>query len=269
MAQHVYTKDALLLKADNICLKYGDKQILSDVNFEIHNIQRPNMSQGQVVSLIGRSGVGKTQLFKILAGLIKPTSGTVTIDEDQHVVRPGEVGIIPQNYILFNHRTIYQNLKIGLDFSGQKVSDEQEKSIIEDYASKFGLSEHLKKYPMQLSGGQRQRVSIIQQVLTGNKFILLDEPFSGLDILMVDKVIDLLIQVSTINEFNTLIIVSHDIENALALSDTAYILANKEGVAGATVTETIDLIQLGFAWDRDIRQSAHFQELVAQIKFKI
>lgn len=264
-----YKKDELLLKAENIGLRYGDKQILRDVNFEIHNIVRPNMTQGQVVSLIGRSGIGKTQLFKIVAGLIPPTNGRVTIDIDQHVVKPGEVGIIPQNYILFNHRTIYENLKIGLDFSGQKVTKTEEEAIINDYADKFDLREHLKKYPMQLSGGQKQRTSIIQQVLTGNKFILLDEPFSGLDILMVDKVIDLLIKVSTINEFNTLVIVSHDIENALAISDTAFIIANQLGKEGATLTETIDLITLGFAWNKDIRQNAQFQELVAQIKFKI
>lgn len=266
---HIYSKNDLLLKAENVHLKYDDKVILRDVNFEIHNIVRPDMEQGQVVSLVGRSGIGKTQLFKILAGLLKPSSGRVMIDIDQHPVKPGEVGIIPQNYILFNHRTIYENLKIGLDFSGQKLSVAQETEIIEDYADKFSLKEHLKKYPAQLSGGQKQRVSIIQQVLTGNKFILLDEPFSGLDMLMIDRVINLLIRISTLNELNTLVIVSHDIENSLALSDTAFILANQEGKEGATITEQIDLIKLGFAWEPDIRQSAHFQELVATMKHKI
>lgn len=267
--QHVYKKEALLLKAENIRLQYGDKLILRDVNFEIHNIVRPDMEQGQVVSLIGRSGIGKTQLFKILAGLIYPTQGNVFIDVDQHPVKPGEVGIIPQNYILFNHRTIYQNLKIGLDFSGQELTEAQEAEIINDYADKFDLREHLKKYPAQLSGGQKQRVSIIQQVLTSNKFILLDEPFSGLDMLMIDRVINLLIKISTINELNTLIIVSHDIENSLALSDTAFILAKEEGKEGATVTEKIDLIQHGFAWNPEIRQNASFQELVGSMKHKI
>ncbi len=266
---HDYKKDQLLLNVEDVNLCYGEKQILRDVNFEIHNIVRPNMQQGQVVSLIGRSGIGKTQLFKVLAGLIPPTSGKVSIDTDQHAVKPGEVGIIPQNYILFNHRTIYENLKIGLDFSGQKLSEKQESEIINEYAGKFDLKEHLKKYPMQLSGGQKQRVSIIQQVLTGNKFILLDEPFSGLDALMVDKVIELLIRISTINEFNTLVIVSHDIENALAISDSAFVLACQPGKPGATVTETIDLIQLGFAWNKEIRENTHFQELVSQIKYKI
>ena len=264
-----YKKEQLILKANNVSLRYGDKQVLRDVNFEIHNIVRPNMQQGQVVSLIGRSGVGKTQLFKILAGLIQPTTGAVTIDEDQHIVKPGEIGIIPQNYILFNHRTIYQNLKIGLDFSGRKVTEKEEEQLINEYAAKFDLTEHLKKYQVQLSGGQRQRVSIIQQVLTGNKFILLDEPFSGLDVLMIDKVIDLLLEVSCLNEMNTLIIVSHDIENALAISDTAFIIANQPGKEGATMTETIDLITLGFAWNKEIRQNSQFQDLVAKIKYKI
>ena len=267
--EHVYKREELLLKAENVCLQYGDKLILRDVNFEIDNIVRPDMSQGQVVSLVGRSGIGKTQLFKIMAGLIQPTSGKVNIDVDQHAVRPGEVGIIPQNYILFNHRTIFENLKIGLDFSGQKLTQAQEAEIINDYAAKFDLSDHLKKYPAQLSGGQRQRVSIIQQVLTNNKFILLDEPFSGLDMIVMDKVINLLLKISTINELNTLIIVSHDIENSLAISDTAFILANVGGIPGATVTEKIDLIHHGFAWNPEIKQNAAFQELVAGMKHKI
>jgi ABC-type nitrate/sulfonate/bicarbonate transport system ATPase subunit len=269
MLSKEYQKDSLLLKAESVGLSYGGKQILRDVNFEIHNIKRPNMQQGQVISLIGRSGIGKTQMFKILAGLIKPTKGVVKIGLDQHIVTSGEVGIIPQNYILFNHRTIYDNLKIGLDFSGQKLSDKQELDLINDYAEKFALKDHLKKYPMQLSGGQKQRASIIQQVLTGNKFILLDEPFSGLDVLMVDKIIELLLKVSTLNELNTLIIVSHDLENSMAISDTVFIMANQLGKEGATITEEIDLIKLGFAWDKEIYQNKNFQDLVAQIKHKI
>jgi ABC-type nitrate/sulfonate/bicarbonate transport system ATPase subunit len=133
------------------------------------------------------------------------------------------------------------------------------------------LKEHLKKYPAQLSGGQRQRTSIIQQVLTGNKFILLDEPFSGLDALMIDKVINLLVKVSTLDELNTLVIVSHDVENALAISDTAFIIAKEKGKEneGATVTETLDLIEMGFAWNPHIREDNKFQSLVSQIKHKI
>ena len=102
-----------------------------------------------------------------------------------------------------------------------------------------------------------------------NKFILLDEPFSGLDALMIDKVMELLIKISTLDEFNTLVIISHDVENALAISDTAYILARETGKEGATITETLDLMKMGFAWNLQIRQDEGFQNLVAQIKHKI
>lgn len=263
---NAYSKEKVLLSAENIHLQYGEKKILRDINFSIKDIQREGVEQGQVVALIGRSGIGKTQLFKTLSGLIKPTEGVVKIGEDQHPVKAGQVGIVPQNYILFNHRTIFQNLKIGLDNGEVKLTEDEKKRIIDDYANTFELSEHLKKYPAQLSGGQRQRVSIIQQVLTGNKFILLDEPFSGLDILMVDRVITLLLKVSTLSEHNTLIIVSHDIENATAVADTVWILGNEDGKSGATIKKEYDLCEMGLAWKPEIRTDRKFVELIDEIK---
>jgi ABC-type nitrate/sulfonate/bicarbonate transport system ATPase subunit len=263
-----YQKEEVILRVENIHLRY-DRLILRDVSFDVQNITRPNLQQGQVVSLIGRSGIGKTQLFKILSGLQQPTSGTVLIGSDLHPVVEGEVGIVPQNYILFNHRSIIDNLKIGLRGSINKLSGEEKLDLINKYASKFGLTEQLKKYPMQLSGGQRQRVSIIQQILTGNKFILLDEPFSGLDPVIKDRVVELLVSISELDELNTLVIVSHDLENSLAISDTAFILANQENQEGATITEKIDLMEMGLTWDREIKTKKAFIDLVAQMKFKM
>ncbi|HEY8935902.1 MAG TPA: ATP-binding cassette domain-containing protein [Cyclobacteriaceae bacterium] len=263
-----HSRNELLVDVKNVSLTY-DKLILRDINFQIHNIVRPGLNQGQVISLIGRSGIGKTQLFKMLAGLIVPTTGTINIGIDQHPVQAGDVGIVAQNYILFNHRTIHENLRLAMKHDSIKISDKERNDLIADYAEKFDLTEHLKKYPMQLSGGQRQRVSIIQQVLTGNKFILLDEPFSGLDALIIDKVINLLLKISTLDELNTLIIISHDVENSLAISDTAFILAREKDKEGATITETLDLIQLGLAWNPAIREEPQFQHLVSQIKHKI
>ncbi|MBT1687253.1 ABC transporter ATP-binding protein [Dawidia soli] len=263
-----YSKNEVLIAVKDVNLSY-DKQILRDINFTIHNIVRPGMNQGQVISLIGRSGIGKTQLFKILAGLIPPNTGTVLVGLEQQPVKAGQVGIVAQNYILFNHRTVYDNLRLAMKHDSITLGDKEKDALINDYAAKFDLTEHLKKYPMQLSGGQRQRASIIQQVLTGNKFILLDEPFSGLDALMIDRVMELLLQVSTLDELNTLVIVSHDVENSLAISDTAFILARQKDQEGATITETLDLIEMGFAWNPAIRENEKFQHLVAQIKHKI
>lgn len=263
-----YSKNEVLIDVKDVNLSY-DKLILRDVNLKVHNIVRPGLQQGQVISLIGRSGIGKTQLFKILAGLIQPSAGSVLIGQDQHPVVAGEVGIVAQNYILFNHRTVLENLRLAMKHASITLSSKEKDDLINDYASRFDLTEHLKKYPMQLSGGQRQRVSIIQQVLTGNKFILLDEPFSGLDALIIDRVIDLLVKISNLDELNTLVIISHDVENSLAISDTAFILAKEKDKEGATITETIDLIEMGLAWNPDIRENTKFQHLVSQIKHKI
>ena len=90
-----YQRLECILSVENINLKYDDRLILRDLNFNVHNIVRPGISQGQVVSLLGRSGIGKTQLFKILSGLIPPSSGTVKIAVDQHPVQAGEVGVVP------------------------------------------------------------------------------------------------------------------------------------------------------------------------------
>jgi ABC-type nitrate/sulfonate/bicarbonate transport system ATPase subunit len=193
-------------------------------------------------------------------------TGRVLVDLDQHYVCPGEVGIVPQNYILFSHLSIYENLRRGIRHSSCKRTPKDQDDLIKKYADDFNLAEHLNKNPVQLSGGQRQRVSIIQQVLTDNKFILLDEPFSGLDPIMVDKVIILLNKISVLNELNTLIIVSHDLESAMAIADTVWILAKEEGKEGSTVTKQIDLKEMGLAWDPEIRKNIEFQQLVHDVK---
>ena len=263
-----HTRNEIILSVEGVGITY-DRPILRDVTFQINNLSRPGVHQGQVVSLIGRSGIGKTQLFKIIAGMLKPTTGTVRIGVDLHPVQAGEVGIVPQNYLLFRHRTVMQNLAIAMERSEKKLSTAAQGDIIQANAEHFQLTEHLTKYPAQLSGGQRQRVSILQQVLTGTKTILFDEPFSGLDVLMIDKVIELLVKVSLLDEHNTLIIVSHDVENAMAISDTVFILAAQQGKPGATLTETLDLVGMGLAWEKDIKQNARFRELTEQIKHKI
>lgn len=256
-------KKETLLRAENINLSYDDKIILRDINFCIKDIVRKDVKQGQVVSLIGRSGIGKTQLFKILSGLQKPTSGTVKLYNNQ-TVKAGDMGVIFQNYYLFEWRTVYYSLLLAA--KQNDVLKGKEKETIEQYAADFNLKDELKKYPQQLSGGQRQRASIIQQLLKGSDFLLLDEPFSGLDVCMLDKVTNLLLQVSTSDELKTLIIVSHDIITSVAISDTVLILGNEDGKPGATIKKEIDLIERDLAWKKDIKQEKAFIETVEEIK---
>lgn len=258
-----FTKEEILLQAKNVNLFYGDKQILRDINFEIKNIVRPGIQQGQVVSLIGRSGIGKTQLFKLLAGLQQPTSGEILIHQDKKV-KAGDMGIIFQNYYLFEWRTVGASLMLAA--KKNPLLKGKEKETIDHYAENFHLTDHLHKYPQQLSGGQRQRVSIIQQMLKGSDFLLLDEPFSGLDVLMLDRVVALLLKVSLSDELKTLIIVSHDIATSAAISDTVFILGEEEGKQGATIVKEIDLIERELAWDREIAGRKEFVETIGEIK---
>lgn len=258
-----YIKTSVLLEANNIQLSYGGKCILRDINFTIKDIHRPGMQQGQVVSLIGRSGIGKTQLFKILSGLQQPQAGTVKINGDK-TVTAGDMGVIFQNYYLFEWRTVAQSLMLAAKQNASLKGHEQK--MIDQYAADFNLKDELQKYPQQLSGGQRQRVSIIQQLLKGSDFLLLDEPFSGLDVCMLDRVTELLLKVSVSDERKTLIIVSHDISTSVAISDTVLILGNESGLPGATIKNEIDLIQRDLAWRKDIRKEAAFADVVEEIK---
>lgn len=259
----VCTKTKTLLQVNDVNLQYDDKTILRDINFCIKDIIRPGMQQGQVVSLIGRSGIGKTQLFKILSGLQQPSSGNVLINEGKKVAA-GDMGVIFQNYYLFEWRTIQQSLMMAAKQNPELKGKENDAS--ESYAVDFNLKEHLHKYPNQLSGGQRQRVSIIQQLLKGSNFLLLDEPFSGLDVCILDKITELLLKVSVSDELKTLIIVSHDINTAVAISDTVYILGNEPGKPGATIKKEIDLIARDLAWHEDIKTMPAFAETIEEIK---
>lgn len=258
-----YSKQETILKAENVSLCYGNKTILHDINFNIKNIVRPNMTQGQVVSLVGRSGIGKTQLFKLLSGLQAPTTGTISIYENKPVTA-GDMGVIFQNYYLFEWRTVYQSMLLAA--KQNEALKAKEKNAIEEYAAHFDLKEHLHLYPQQLSGGQRQRASIIQQMLKGSDFLLLDEPFSGLDVCVLDKVVDLLIDVSLADELKTLIIVSHDIATAVAISDTVFILGMTEDKCGSTIKKEIDLIERDLAWKKGIKKEKTFLDTVEEIK---
>ncbi|RFM30539.1 ABC transporter ATP-binding protein [Deminuibacter soli] len=259
----VYQKKEVLLQASNIQLQYGDAPILRDINFCIKNIVRPGMLQGQVVSLIGRSGIGKTQMLKILAGLQQPSAGSITLFGNRPA-QAGDMGVIFQNYYLFYWRTIYQSLLLAA--RQNPLLKGKEKETVEQYLSNFGLLSVKHYYPGQLSGGQQQRVSIMQQLLKGASFLLLDEPFSGLDVCVLDKVIELLLQVSLSDELKTLIIVSHDIQHAVAISDTVYILGTENGQQGATIKKEIDLIERDLAWHSDIQRQPAFSDTIEEIK---
>jgi ABC-type nitrate/sulfonate/bicarbonate transport system ATPase subunit len=263
-----YTLGERVLTLDNVCVRY-DRAILEGVSGQIDNIQREGMQQGQVVCLLGPSGIGKSQLFRCIAGLQRPTSGSIRLNGSQREVQPGEVGVVAQNYPLFNHRTVWGNLMLAAQRHGRDVADARDACLA--LLEKFGLVDSATMHPMMLSGGQRQRVAIAQQLLCSSHFLLMDEPFSGLDPLAKSRVCETLIDVSTTHELNTIIVVTHDIESAIRISDTLWLLgrnrdASGQPVAGASIQQVHDLAAMGLAWDPDIESRPQFRELAAELK---
>src|SRR5260370_21573671 len=149
-----------LLKVEDVSLEYDGRPILKHVSAEIKDIIRPDNVQGQVFGLLGPSGIGKTQLFRIIAGLNKPTSGRVSINGLDRPVQPGEVGVVAQDYPLFEHRTIMSNLLLA---ANQKEKDSKTSLVkVIQYLTDFDLVDKARLYPLQLSDRQRQRCAIIQ-----------------------------------------------------------------------------------------------------------
>lgn len=258
-----YTADKPLLSMKNVSLKYGDKIILRDINIQILDLVRAGATTGQVCTVVGKSGVGKSQLFKLIAGLQQPTTGDILIGLEQKPVVTGAVGMVSQNYPLFGHRTVQSNLSMVT----------KDKGKIEYYLNEFNLTAHKDKYPIQLSGGQRQRVAIIQQILCSEHFILLDEPFSGLDPLATQKLCDIIIKIANMDELNTILISSHVLEPSLAISDTVWILGNEANQnpppgyhAGATIRFVEDLASQGLAWRTDIYSDPQFVAMCNKIR---
>lgn len=256
-----YEKHERLLTVDHLNLQYGEKIILRDVNVCIDNITRPDTVQGQVVALLGPSGIGKTQLFRCLSGMQQATNGHVLIGDQQLQVNGGEVGVVQQAYPLFAHRTVLSNLRLAARKLGKNSEPE-----IERLLTHFGLQDKKKSYPTELSGGQRQRIAIIQQLLCSNHFLLMDEPFSGLDVMAKQRVFDTIRTVSQAHDLNTIIFTTHDLEAAVNLADNIWVLGRVEGQPGATIVQQIDLAAAGLAWSPDIEHHPKYWPMVLQLK---
>ena len=254
-----YTKQERLLTVEGLNLQYGSKTILRDINLHVDNIVRPGVLQGQVVALLGLSGSGKTQLFRCIAGMQQPTSGSVRLRDDKNTVRAGDIGVVQQAYPLLQHRTVWSNLML--------VSRTKEaKDRAEYLLGHFQLADKKDSFPLELSGGQRQRVAIIQQLLCSSHFLLMDEPFSGLDVMAKRRVFDTINTVSTSDEHNTVIFTTHDLEAAVTLADEIWVIGSEHGKAGSTVIKRIDLAAKGLAWTPDIQRHPAYFPTVLELK---
>jgi ABC-type nitrate/sulfonate/bicarbonate transport system ATPase subunit len=238
--------------------------VLKNIKQQIHNVTRPGVAQGQVVALLGPSGIGKSTLFELIAGLRKPTSGEIkAYNREKNALLPveaGMVGMVYQSYELYPFLSVKSQLELGAKKGNLKDADAK----INFYLDHFKLKEHVNKFPNELSGGQRQRLAIAQQLLCSNTILLMDEPFSGLDPLIKTNICELIESISQLDELQTIIIVSHDIEPTLSIADTVW-LVGKQPDGSATIVETINMMERGLAWQKNIEEKPEFQQMVTYV----
>jgi len=258
-----------ILKCTGVSLTLGKNVILRDLEVEIRDIYRPGHITGQIVGLLGPSGIGKTRLFRILSGIDRPDTGQVLLGPKCEPVERGKVGVVAQNYPLFEHRTVAGNLELAARAAGLDRAKAREKAA--SYLQRFCLEDRADLYPCQLSGGQRQRVAIAQQFLCSEHFVLMDEPFSGLDLIAVEQVCKMIAEVANSDELNTVIVVTHDIPAAVTVADTIWLLGRDRDehghiVPGAKVKKIYNLAEMGLAWREGISETTEFIEVVREIR---
>jgi ABC-type nitrate/sulfonate/bicarbonate transport system ATPase subunit len=272
-----YEQKDTILHVSDLSIAYGDKTIISNISFEEKNVIRPDKAQGQTIAFVGRSGRGKSTLFRALTGLEVPTTGTVLIpDYSRQVVdgqqpakkvQEGDVGFVDQKYTLFRHKTIYQALKFAM--RNASVSESEKDDKIMHYLKDWGLDICKNQYPNELSGGQKQRTAILEQLLSSGYYMVLDEPFSGLDVGNIQNVKNAFKLINDSHELNTVIFSTHDIELAVELADSLYVLGYGRKEDGSlsnagTLLKHFDLKQLGLAWNGEL--NAKHLALVKEIK---
>ena len=213
-----------VLKVNEVSKAFENEEIIENISLELH--------EGEIVSLLGVSGGGKTTLFNIIAGLNVPDKGEVYLDGENITGKPGFISYMLQKDLLLPYRTIIDNVALPLIIQGMSKKEAREKASV--YFEEFGLEGTQKKYPAQLSGGMKQRVALLRTYMFSEKVALLDEPFSALDMLTKGAVHEWYLDVMEKIKLSTLF-VTHDIDEAILLSDRIYLLTGKPG----TITKEI------------------------------
>ncbi len=207
-----------VLKADNIIKKYKQRVVVKGVSLEV--------KQGEVVGLLGPNGAGKTTSFYMIVGMIKPNSGQVYLDQhritDTPMYRRSRLGIsyLPQEPSVFRKMSVENNIKAILQL--QKLSSKQRKGKLEQLIEEFGLGHIRKSKGYMLSGGERRRCEIARTLASDPKFVLLDEPFAGIDPIAVEDIMKIVMKLKQQNI--GVLITDHNVHETLSITDRAYIL---------------------------------------------
>jgi lipopolysaccharide export system ATP-binding protein len=224
----------MILRTEKIVKKYKHRIVVNDVSVEVR--------QGEIVGLLGPNGAGKTTSFYIIVGLIKPFSGKVFLDDDEITEEPmfkraqRGIGYLAQEASVFRKLSVEDNIRAVLEFTRLSKSEQKEK--LESLLDEFGLNTVRRSLGIQLSGGERRRTEIARSLAVNPNFILLDEPFAGVDPIAVE---DIQAIVSHLKDKNIgVLITDHNVHETLNITDRSYLLFEGKVLKSGTSQELAD-----------------------------
>jgi NitT/TauT family transport system ATP-binding protein len=242
-----------MLTLSSVSQRFGSFTALSEISLEVPD--------GQFLCLVGASGSGKSTLLSLLAGLTLPTSGTIRLD-DRPVTGPGpDRGLVFQSGAVYPFRTVERNVGFGLELLG--LSRAERRRRVDWYLAETGLTALRRQLPRQLSGGQRQRVAIARALACEPSVLLLDEPFGALDV-QTKEDMQLFIRRIWQDTATTVVMVTHDVEEAVFLGQRVVVLACDPGRVAADLT-----VDLPADRDLSVKRLSEFLALRARVEDQV
>lgn len=208
------------IEAQNLIKIYGDRRVVNDVSFHIQ--------KGEVVCLLGPNGAGKTTTFYMVVGLVKPNMGKIILNDQDISAAPMNIraklgiGYLPQETSIFRKLTVEDNLKLVLEMN-DKLTVNEKKLKLEELLTEFGVQKLRKSPSVALSGGERRRVEIARALAASPDFMLLDEPFAGIDPIAIGEIKDNIKKISEDKGLGVLI-TDHNPKATLSITDRAYVI---------------------------------------------
>ncbi len=236
------------IEAQNLIKIYGDRSVVNDVSFYVN--------KGEVVCLLGPNGAGKTTTFYMVVGLIKPNKGRILLNGEDISAMPMNlrakmgIGYLPQEVSIFRKLSVEDNLKLVLQMN-DKLTVSEKKKLLETLLNEFGIERLRSSSAISLSGGERRRVEIARALAASPDFILLDEPFAGIDPIAIGEIKDNIRKISEEKGIGILI-TDHNPKATLSITDRAYVIFDgKIKIQGRSADVAVDPVAKEFYLGKD------------------
>ena len=238
------------IEAKNLVKIYGDRSVVNDISFDVN--------KGEVVGLLGPNGAGKTTTFYMVVGLVKPNKGQVLLDGKDNSTWPMKlrskagIGYLPQEASIFRKLTVDDNIKLVLEMN-DKLTVNEKKRKLEELLDEFGVTRLRSESAISLSGGERRRVELARALAASPDFILLDEPFTGIDPIAIGEIKDNIRKLSEDKGLGVLI-TDHNPKATLSITDRAYVIFDgKIKIQGKSADVAVDPVAKEFYLGKDFQ----------------